>query len=333
MKNFLAYALLLALPFLGSCKKDADLVDCEVESGDTITTTLTKYAAPVQKFTVNIGPRISFVRTSSGSIIYVPNGLVRMDRQPLSSSPIEVLVREVTKRSEMIFTNTPTISNGQLLESAGMFNVAFQQDGQKLRLGTSSLTVTTTIPTALSTTNNMQLFLGLPDSANPTQVGSWGLINTQTAQDSSRITPLLASNIPNSKVIGFQMNLTPTIYNINLGSLNWINCDRFVTGSTTTVRVNVAKSVVNNTNTRVLLVFNTLTSVLTASLANPEGGIGGFATANMPTGYLITAVVLHQDGNQLYFGKETATIAANQQFTPTLRAVTEAELVAEINAL
>ena len=329
MKNLLAYALLLALPLLGGCKKDADLIDCEVEpSGDVITATLTKHAAPVQQFTV-IPNTFSTIRTAAGSTIYVPAWLVRTDGQPLSSNPVEVRVQEVTKRSEMIFTNTPTIANGQLLESGGMFNIAFQQDGQQLRLSRNSLTVRTTLPTALSSANNMLLFLGVPDSANRTQVGSWSQINTQTPQDSSRIFPIMN---PNGNVTGFQVNLSPNIYNVNLGLLNWINCDRFVTAtSRTNVQINVARPAANDANTRVFVVFNTLNSVLGAY---PGGPVSNSFYANfIPVGYSVTAVVLHQDGSQLYFGKQTATIAANQQFTPSLRAVTEAELTAEINAL
>lgn len=332
MKNFLAYALFLALPLFSSCKKDADLIDCEVETenGGVLTATLTKYAAPNQQFTVSPGT-FSTIRTAAGSTIYVPASLVRPDGRPLSGSPVEVRVQEVTKRSEMIFTNTPTISNGQLLESAGMFNVAFQQDGQQLRLSRNSLVVRTTLPASLNTPNNMLLFLGLPDSANRTQVGSWSQINTQTQQDSSRIFPMM-SPVGNGNVMGFQVNLSPNIYNVNLGLLNWINCDRFVTATNrTTVQINVNRPTVSNTNTRSFLVFNTLNSVLSAYLGGATGTT--FYASAIPVGYSVTAVVLHQDGNQLYFGKQTTTIAANQQFSPTLRPVTEAELTAEINAL
>lgn len=332
MKNFLAYALLVALPLFSSCKKDADLIDCEteVENGDVLTATLTKNAVPTQQFTVTPGT-FSTIRTAAGSTIYVPASLVRPDGRPLSGSPVEVRVQEVTKRSEMIFTNTPTISNGQLLESGGMFNVAFQQDGQQLRLSRNSLVVRTTLPRDLSSTNNMQLFLGVPDSTNRTQVGSWSQINTQTQQDSSRIFPVM-SPIGNNTVAGFQVNLSPNIYNVNLGLLNWINCDRFVTATTrTTVQVNVTRQPVTNATTRSFLVFNNLNSVLSAYLGGATGNT--FYASAIPVGYSVTAVVLHQDGNQLYFGKQTATIATNQQFTPTLRPVTEAELTAEINAL
>jgi hypothetical protein len=332
MKNFLAYALLVALPLFSSCKKDADLIDCETETtnGDALTATLTKNAVPVQQFTVSPGT-FSTIRTAAGSTIYVPASLVRPDGRPLSGSPVEVRVQEVTKRSEMIFTNTPTISNGQLLESAGMFNVAFQQDGQQLRLSRNSLIVRTTLPTALSSINNMQLFMGIPDSTNRTQVGSWSQINTQTQQDSSRIF-LFMGPIGNGNDVGFQVNLSPNIYNVNLGLLNWINCDRFVTATNrTTVQINVAQPSVSSANTRSFLVFNTLNSVLSAYLGGAAGNT--FYASAIPVGYSVTAVVLHQDGSQLYFGKQTATIAANQQFSPTLRPVTEAELTAEINAL
>lgn len=328
MKNFLAYALFLALPLFGSCKKDADLIDCEVENGGILTATLTRHAVPVQQFTVSPGT-FSTIRTAAGSTIYVPASLVRPDGRPLSGSPVEVQVQEVTKRSEMIFTNTPTISGGQLLESGGMFNIAFQQDGQQLRLSRNSLAVRTTGLATLSTINGMQLFLGLSDSVNRTQVGSWIPPNWVLQQDTSRIFPVQS---PNGNGIGFQVNLSPTIYNINLGMLNWVNLDRFVTATTrTTVQINVNRSSVSSANTRSFLVFNTLNSVLGAY---STGGTGSTFYANaIPVGQSVTAVVLHQDGTQLYFGKQTASIAANQQFTPTLRAVTEAELTAEINAL
>lgn len=330
MKSYAFAILAVAMLLLDGCKKDPDLVDCIDPSNSILSTITAKHEVPVQLFTVSPGT-FSNITTAAGYQIGVPAGLVRVDGGRLSTSPVQVQVREVTNRSEMIFAHTPTVADGRLLESGGMFNITFKQDNQPLQLASnSSLTVLTTAPRGLNTSEGMRLFMAQPDSVNPQQVGSWTPLPVQAQDTTTRI--FTQTTNPGDPARGSWVRLSSSIYNYNLQGLNWINCDRFVTTtSTTVVRVSIDKPAVNNSNTRTFLVFNTLNSVLMPNLDYLSGEV--FHEYRVPVGYSVTAVVLHHDGNQLYFGKQTATIAANQQFSPTLRAITEDELVAEIEAL
>ncbi|AII50588.1 hypothetical protein [Hymenobacter sp. APR13] len=318
--------LMAMMLLLGSCKKDADLIEvpnCDLTvPAPPVQHILSKYAMPEQQFYIRPGIDTT-IRTASAYRITIPAGLRRIYGQPMSGSLVQVRVREITKRSEMIFSHAPTISDGRLLESAGMFSIRLSQDGQQVVLApNASLDVTTVLPPALSTTAGMGLFSALSSPADSSLIGSWF--------------PLQPSNItlfPGSgTATGFQVSLSAGLYNASANRLNWINCDRFVTASPlTTVQVRATRPGITSANTIVYLAFNTLNSALRVYPAASASDT--FVAGQVPQGYSVTAVVLHMDGNQLYFGKQTATVAANQTFAPTLRAVTEAEMVAEIRAL
>jgi hypothetical protein len=246
----------------------------------------------------------------------------------MSGSRVEVRVREITKRSEMVFSHAPTVSGGQLLESAGMFSIALSQDGQRVVLPpNTTLNVTTVLPAALSSTAGMGLFFGISSVGDSSrQIGSW--VPVQQGNPGAAITPFSTPGSP----AGFRVSLSSILYNSNAGQLNWINCDRFVTANPLTmVQVRATRPGATSANSMVYLVFNNLNSALRAYSNSSPADV--FVAGQVPQGYSVTAVVMHMDGNQLYFGKQTAAVAANQTFAPTLRAVTEAEMVAEIRAL
>ncbi|WBA42457.1 hypothetical protein [Hymenobacter canadensis] len=320
--------LMAIILLLGSCKKDADLVqvpDCDLPVpviDGPIKSTLARYAVPEQQFYVRPGLDTT-LRTANAYRIRIPAGLRRIYGQPMSGSLVQVRVREITKRSEMIFSHAPTISDGKLLESAGMFSIRLSQDGQQVVLApNASLDVTTVLPPALSSTSGMGLFSALSSPADSALIGSWFPLQPGS------ITPFPASGT----ATGFQVSLSAGLYNASANRLSWINCDRFVTANPlTTVQVRATRPGATSANSIVYLVFNNLNSALRAySNASPADT---FLAGQVPQGYSVTAVVMHMDGTQLYFGKQTATVAANQAFAPTLRAVTEAEMVAEIRAL
>ncbi|MBC6699162.1 hypothetical protein [Hymenobacter sp. BT190] len=311
---------------LGNCKKDADLVqipDCDLSvPAPPIQRKLARYALPEQQFYIRPGLDTT-VRTASSYRIRIPANLRRVYGQPMSGSLVQVRVREITKRSEMIFSHAPTISDGQLLESAGMFSIRLSQDGQQVVLApNASLNVTTVLPPALSSTAGMGLFSALSSPADSALIGSWLPLQPGS------ITPFPATGTPT----GFQVSLSAGLYNANASRLSWINCDRFVSASPlTTVQVRATRPGANSANTLVYLAFSTLNSALRLYPAISTSDT--FLAGQVPQGYAVTAVVMHMDGTQLYFGKESATVAANQTFAPTLRAVTEEEMVAEIRAL
>lgn len=324
--------LMAMILLMGSCKKEADLVqvpDCDLPVqviDGPIRSTLARYAVPVQFFYIRPN-RDTVLRTASAYRIRIPAGMRRLNGQPMSDSLVQVWVREITKRSEMIFSHAPTISGGQLLESAGMFSIRLSQGGQQVVLApNTTLNVTTVLPAALSSTANMGLFFGIGSVGDSSQIGSWGPL--QQGNPGAVITPIPTPGNP----AGFQVSLSSILYNSNAGRLNWVNCDRFVTANPlTTVQIHATRPGATGANTITYLVFNNLNSALRA-YSNPTSA-DVFLAGQVPQGYSVTAVVMHMDGTQLYFGKQTATVAANQTFTPTLRAVTEAEMVAEIRAL
>ncbi|WP_045686953.1 hypothetical protein [Hymenobacter sp. AT01-02] len=330
MKRILAYSLFLAFPLFSSCQKEADAIVCEDPASpvaNSISAVLQEHRVPTQKFTVQ--PRVTTILTTAkGATIYVPSGLQRVDGTALSNNSIQVEVQEVTTRSEMVFMQLPTVSYGRALESGGMFNIRFSQDGQPLQLAAGTkLNLVTVKPGATSSSANMELFTALPDSAVRQQVGGWALAPTTGQPDTSR---LVTQTTPAGNTQYF-VSLNSYLYNTNRTSLNWINCDRFIGMATTNVEVEVHATDITLDNTQVMLVLNTFNGMLYAfrSFSNSST----FFSNAIPLGSTVTAVVLRRENNQLYFGKQTANVGPSHTFRPTLRPVTEAELVAEIQAL
>lgn len=279
--------------------------------------------APVQQFTIPTVSSSGVFTLASGTRIMIPaDGLLRADGVPVANGgPIQVAVREVRTRSEMIFNRMFTVAdNGQLLESAGMSQIRLSQGSVPLTLAPRKyIRVVTLSPTFITQMNSVQLFTGTPDTTK-VQVGSWAPVPTST-QDSTRIFPVQT---------GFNFTLGSTVFNSN--TLGWINCDRFINATpTTSVRVLVNATGVTSANTQVYLVFSALNAVTSAYQLNPPQPV--FVCNQVPEGYSITAVVVQHMGTQYYFGKQAATITANLQLTPPLRPVTETELVNEIKAL
>lgn len=317
--SLLAGGLLLA-----ACGQDT--IDCAPQPNDNdgvvlnpsvLNTFVRKHEAPQQQFTLNPAPgtTTTFV-TAKGARVTVPYGaFVRADGVTPVTGAFQLTVREILNKPDMILSAMPTVSNGQVLISGGQYYLRASQNGARLRLKPATRLFLRTPSPTTPADPAMQLFFGAP-TAN-------GSVNwlPQTPQNPSTIRV-------DSSGQGAFYNLT-----LNNDSLGWINCDRFwnVNPQTTvTASLAVPGAEVNPNNTLVFWVFNSINSVARGYVV---AGQNTLTTPNVPVGYSLTAVVIRLVDGQYYFGKQTATVAAGQTFAPPLRALSEADLLAEVQQL
>ncbi|OON67100.1 hypothetical protein [Hymenobacter sp. CRA2] len=316
MKKYFLPAL-LAVSLLG-CK--ADLVVCTPDGGGTVTpppATLTafatQYGAISQQFSLTPGSGQTVTTAKGNRFAFTPSNFVRSDNRPLSTSPIKMAVREIMGKGDMVLSAMPTVdTNGQLLESAGEFQLLATQDNVPLRINdTTRVTFSTVPPAMLNSAQGMQLFVG---GGSGTACFGW--------------VPVPSSTLSSNGQQGFAGSVPGTLLNSGEG---WINCDRFATIQTATpLAVTVAGSNVTIDNTGVFIVFEDLNAVMKVCGVN---GSSTFTAARVPVGARVKVLTLRTDNGRLYYGKQSLTIAQNQTLTLTPTEANEADIVADIRGL
>lgn len=84
-----------------------------------VTDLLMQIRSPMQEFCID-NSRDTVIKCDEGTLIYIKANIFRLSNKAKSKC-INIKVKEVYKKSEMIFENLSTLSNGKLLETQGMF--------------------------------------------------------------------------------------------------------------------------------------------------------------------------------------------------------------------
>jgi len=195
----------------------------------------TKNQKPSQIFTINAQTQ-NTVKANDGTIIKIePNTFVR-NNGDVFTGDVNLEVKEMYNRSDMVFSNASTVSNDMPLISGGEVYIdARSKDGEVLRMDDNK-PMAIEMPARIGTKDEMQLFYG---EAGNNSV-NWNLANANT------VAPVANSNVS-----------TGSSYNFNTTAMGWINCDKFMRSNNpgTKVRVDIPRAF-DTTNTAVFLVFS-----------------------------------------------------------------------------
>jgi hypothetical protein len=221
--NYILILLLSSLVVLHGCK--------ELDPDDPYQLTLADFLQnnkpALQTFTLQAGVASSINGAKGCTINFGANSFATMSGTPVTSGNIEIQLREVTTKKDMVLSQTPTISNNELLVSQGVYYLKALQNGFELRIEDFYINkLVETQPVA------PQAFLGgIPDGSDTfTWIGdSVGIVSNDSISGNSTYYELF-------------------IYSTYIfQNYNWINCDYFY----------------DNTAPRVALFFPT-TDTLTA---------------------------------------------------------------------
>ncbi|MDB5234485.1 MAG: hypothetical protein JWR44_1478 [Hymenobacter sp.] len=313
--------LLLGAGLLLGCQKDDILF---VKTNSALAQLSQTNGPAVQRFVFALN-QPQTLRTTAGATLSFPANAFRLpDGRTQATGQAELRVREIYSVADMVLANMPTTAhNGEHLVSGGEFNIQVWQGSTRLRLGLPAvangtaprLLLTSPVPpTGLDTTR--MLLWQLPANAF-----------AATAPDSSGWSWPAGNGGPTwlaPPTGGFYSAALP------LDSIGWWNIDQFWhayrTSGTGGVFVEVP---VGATETRVY--FRPVGyNGLARCVATPSTTRWA---SNLPIGADVIAVVLQERSGQLYYGTQRLTTQAGLVVSPTLQALSEADIVQRIRQL
>lgn len=272
------------------------------------------------------------IETPNGTrIIIPPNTLVFADGREAHGT-VELEVKEVFDKSEMILNSLSTVSDGRLLESFGMVYLRATSDGNELKISDGS-SVTISIPNEKGGYGG-ELFYGEEtDSAfnwqyagqtDSVTIAEEVVIPLAGGPDSVRRRQYTIAN--GDTVFATDMDFVandeegwdgaglesgavdtamgyPHDYLFEVTKLGWINCDRFID---ITDKVDLALKLERYSQPLGYLVFSDINSVVWIDFDAQGNG----TVKNLPNGYAIDVVVIDKiDGDIMWTrrGVETGT--------------------------
>jgi hypothetical protein len=330
MKHF-AF-LFLGVALLAACRKD-DIIICDLPITTPSTFADLRAAAPaVQKFTFNLAQAQSFRTRDGATAAFGANAFI-LPNGNVATGQAELRLREIYSVPDMILADMPTTAQSRdLLISGGEFNIQVWQGSTRLRMAARS--VVTSTPVLFSLTSPVPA-TGLDN----TQMALWvrsASSSTGNLQDSTNwrlfTTPNPASPIG---VDLTYINATAGYYPVSfpLDSISNWNIDQFWRAYQNTASGPIGIEAPNSstaTTTRVYfrpVGYNGLARCyLSASSLTRWSSL-------MPYGADVIAVVLQERNGQLYYGTQRLTTQAGAVVTPTLQALSAADIIQRIRQL
>lgn len=309
---------------------------------DLINKLIERHREPVQTFTVP-SKAPSEVEGKYGSILYVnPSNLETVDGSPLGDE-IQIKLREVMDRKSLVLNNAPTVSNGKLLVSGGAYFIELSSSNTALKLSEGQ---TFKVEFPKVTQEKMDVFYGEKDSrgsinwvesgasfktkqlkkpAKPKEPSApiAALVPKETDRNSD--STLVITGADSIKVLAYQkadeeykaqqkayQKSIKTYTGVELTSLGWINCDRFLRSGVplTNVSLNFDKTGIDVA--RFILVFEDINSAMN-SYFTPKTTLPTRAFLSIPINREVKLLALALRGKQALIFTSSFTIEKDQE--------------------
>lgn len=299
--------------FAVSCKKD--IPDTENTypglnvSNGALDNFFAQHAPTIQQFTMNAASG-GYFTASGGATVYFPAGaLAYQNGQPVTGN-VTISIQEVYNRRDMILAGAYTTSNGLPLVSGGEINVTAYQGTLKLKLMTSN-SVMVTMPAGTSTPATMYEFRApmfnedrdfIP--VNPNQA-------MQTTLDSAG----------------------SWVYSFALDSLDWTNCDQYMSMAGPTEFNIPVPNIFNGENCMVFV---------TSGMSNYASRIWHWSEEEhrfecgyyrLPVGQTFTFTAIAEINGNFYYDSRTVEITENISVTLNPVLTSEAQVLQNIGNL
>lgn len=257
-----------------------------------------------------------YITANEGTIITVPaNAFVDAAGNPVSGS-IDIEVIEVLTQADMLLTNMPTTSGGQMLISGGELNIEAFQNGQELSLAAGS-SLNIMVPDDVMDFN-MEMFL--PQTGANGEFEDWIPANNMPVNFA-----VDSANVDSSGWYQFDFSET---------GLGWLNCDYFYNSGATLTSVAVTvPSAHDSGNTDVFLHVSGMNSLI--GLTGWDAGSNSFVSYqnSIPEGLACTVVCLSEINGQMYSSFTPITVVTNHVEVVPMTATTNAQIISDLNAL
>ncbi len=337
MKHFPLLSLGLAL--LAACNKEDDIINCgPLPTADLTTGTLAdlRRASPaLQTFTFDLGQPQS-LRTLKGATVTFGAGVFLLPNGSVATGQAQLRLREIYEVPDMLLADLPTITyvgfnNRRVLLSGGEFNLQVWQGSTRLRLAGTSVAgspqppridLKSPLPTVNPDTARMLLWNQPAVSLGtaPRDSAGWQLVYGPAVSPNS-------TSIPVPLTAGYYSAALP------LDSIGYWNIDRIWPAYQSMASGYISVEVPNAATAAGMRVYFRpvgLNGLARGVLAYPSPTRW---SSTLPYGVDVVAVVLQERAGHLYFGTQRVTTAAGLVVTPTLEALSVAEIVRRIRLL
>jgi hypothetical protein len=340
MKNILF--LLITMVVCVSCsneKKQPENVtdeDIKTEIGK-VYDFMKQYEDPSQTFKVPSNKRTQ-VKGKQGTVVFInPDDLVKENGKALGKG-IEVELRELMDKEQLLRANAQTTSDGKLLVSGGAYYINITSEGEPLKIKDGK---SLTVEFPKMTNKEMSLFYGQRDSVgqmNWTQAqqkfeskpekfiseeGTDSLMPVEAllyyiSNDSAR--PLTAEEKRRLKEDKKKDEVYDKVYKpIELNQLGWINCDRFydfTDNKNLQIAINRKDSIVSS---QLFLVFKNINSVVSSRYYNIGGRIMNAGFPNLPKGAKVQLLAISYKNGRIFTHKSNLIITKDETVNLTFK--------------
>lgn len=285
----------------------------------------------------------SFTNSKGTTYTIDPDIFVKQDGSPVTGE-VTVKVREISRVSEMILADKPTVTNdGQMLESFGEFKVDAIQGTDILKLKEAAVVRITVV---VRDTINVGMAKGIPmwdgDTIAQTALKGYNYVNEEVTVVKEYVIRkgidwTLKADVATQ--LGSRLNMTID----KLGT--WHNCDALFSDGAKTTVIGYYNNVFNESSSASNLLFfkragtNTLIKLCTNVIDGPSDKQGYLSYQNsFPIGMFGSFIAIVYKDGKFYTAIKDVTIAPESgktfmgiDFTLTER--TEAEMLDDINLM
>jgi hypothetical protein len=322
------------------------LTSCSEKENLTLDQEIQKLGDPTQIFTITSDKTETIEAKNGTRLIIRPNAFVFKDGQN-AKGLIQIELKEVFDKSDMIINGLGTLSDSRLLESFGMIYLSATSEGKELKLKENS-SIAVSIPNKRKGDAG-ELFYGVQTDS----VVNWkyaGTTNdtTEVIETYTQLPDSLSIKRTTYKFVDGEKQFVsdstykvrgqwdiaegggkfeiPISYEFEIKNLGWINCDRFIE-----IVDKVDLEIELKTSNRAVgyLVFADINSVMW--LTFNEKGIA--IVENLPSDYSADLIVIDKIDKTYMWTKQNLKIGAQSKVTLETRKINKEELKTELNSL
>ncbi|MBN8702832.1 MAG: hypothetical protein J0M08_07190 [Bacteroidetes bacterium] len=228
IKKMILAVIVVAGVYLVSCNKER-LIRPSIQTSN-LESFFKANAAQRQSFRIQNSQYQSITGSKGTILTFRPNTFVNANGSAVTGE-VEIFLREIYDKADMILSNKPTMATDGILVSGGEISVEAFQNGNELKLA-PGMTISASFPK-----NGTELPMKYFDGQEEDGQVLWTLGDTTiTVQDSSNY-------------------CMPAYYCLELEDVNWANCDYYFNDPRplTDIEIEVPENM-NDTNTAVFLV-------------------------------------------------------------------------------
>ena len=242
-----------------------------------------------------------FCVNSNNTIFHAPQGLFSHPNGNIVQGQVEIEMRELHSKGDLIRYAKPTMSDGNLIYSDGVLDVSASQNGQPVEF-TSGYITNIQMPSP-NQNWDMNLFYG-DDTA---ETFNWEWQPQGSPAD-------VAGVWPNQWTVEDSMNgvFSGSGYEFWIDRLDWINCDAFANipeDEKTTVCVELSPEIYTNQNAVVFMVIDDMNAIV--QLWGDSNQMN-FCVSGMPIGENVTFIAIATlNDNEYDFAMSNAVLVDN----------------------